>query len=128
VPKKKSTTSPPKETLAAYQDPQRRTCLMVRRAMGQVAYIPLITGKSVRMLQIKEASFDAIWKPVPDYPAVKAAQLFLRYTQDLGAEKDVLEALAAVIKVTPTQRERAAEILNKNNQPAPTATRPKGAF
>lgn len=126
MPKKPSTTSRPK--LAAYQDAQRRTTLYLCTMGTTVLHIPLLAGTPLLVTPAREAAFKvAGWKPTKDYPAEKAAQLFLRYTQDLGAEKDVMDHLAAVVKVGPAQYERAAQILAKVRHPAPTAKR-KGAF
>ncbi len=126
MPLKQSTTSKPKK-LTAYWDTQRRTCLLVRQSGSEVLHIPLVTGKPLRIMSTKEPAFNVLWKPIPDYPIEKAAQIMLRFTQDLGATRDVMEALAGVIKVSPAQREQAAAVLAKVQQPA-TKAKAKGAY
>ncbi|MES2200738.1 MAG: hypothetical protein V4498_00640 [candidate division FCPU426 bacterium] len=126
MPSKPSTTSRPK-SLTAYWDASRRTCIMVRQAGSDVLHIPLVTGKPLRIMSTKEPAFNVLWKPIPDYPIEKAAKIMLRFTQDLGATKDVMEALSGVVKVSSAQREQAAAVLAKVQQPAPKA-KAKGPY
>lgn len=126
MPKKASTTSKP--SLTAYQDDQHRTTLYLRTMGTTVLHIPLLPSTPLRIAPTREAAFKvAGWKPAKDYPKDKAVALFLCYSQDLGAEKDVMEALATVIRIPPAQRERAAQVLAKIQQPAPAAKR-KSAY
>ncbi len=123
---KQSTTSRPKG-LTAYWDSSRRTCLLVRQSGSDVLHIPLVTGKPLRIMSTREPAFNTRWKPIPDYPIEKAAKSILRFTQDLGATKDVMEALSSIIKVSTAQREQAAAVLAKVQQPA-TKAKAKGAY
>lgn len=108
----------PTKELIAHWDSQRRTCLLVRRTLGQALYIPLVTGSHLKLLKMKENGFDAAFKPIVNEDSGRVVALFLRYTQDLGAEKDVMEALATMVKVSPAQREHAQALITKNKPPA----------
>ena len=88
--------------LVLHQDFFGRTCLLVSRLAGQVRFIAFdTTGISVSRL--READFDQKFKPQPDYPPVKAAQLYVRFAQDLGATQEAMEELSRAVSVSAEQ-------------------------
>lgn len=95
-----------KAILVPYYDHQRRTTLLVSRAAGVVKHIPMgIDGFEVE--QMPEKEFDDWYKPMVNYPADKAAQLFLGYSQTLGASKEVLDYLGQVITISKKEYDMA---------------------
>ncbi len=88
-------------------DHQRRTCLQVERVNGHVKYIPLDVSTGLEVVTTSAESFDQRYKPMVNYPAEKACQLYLSYSQNIGATKEALEFLGQVITVSKQEFEMA---------------------
>lgn len=96
-----------KEELIAHFDRERRTCLETERSDGVVSYIPLDVSVGLEVVQLDEAEFDRLYKPIEDYPIEKACDLFLGYSQTIGATEDVLDKLGLHTKISKKEREMA---------------------
>ena len=81
-------------------DRQRRTCLEVARVAGQVKFIPLDIAEGLQVQMTSADSFDQRYQPMVNYPAEKAAQLYLSYGQTIGATKEALDYLGQVINIS----------------------------
>jgi hypothetical protein len=81
-------------------DRQRRTCLEVARIAGQVKFIPLDIAEGLQVQMTSADSFDQRYQPMVNYPAEKAAQLYLSYGQTIGATKEALDYLGQVIHIS----------------------------
>ena len=88
-------------------DHNRRTCIQVARSAGLVKFIPLdiILGLEVHLTSAD--SFDQRFTPMEGYPVEKACQLFVNYSQTLGATKEAMEYLGQVINVSKQELEMA---------------------
>lgn len=96
-------------------DRQRRTCIQVERTGTHVKYIPLDVSEGLRVLTATANEFDQRFTPMVAYPAEKACQLFLNYSQTIGATKEALGYLGQVINVSKQEFEMAT----KKQQAAP---------
>jgi hypothetical protein len=88
-------------------DHQRRTCIQVERVNGHVKYIPLDVGAGLEVQTMGVDVFDQRFTPMVNYPAEKACQLYLSYSQNIGATKEVLDYLGQVISVSKQELEMA---------------------
>jgi len=80
-------------------DHQRRTCIQVERVDGRVKFIPLdVDGLQVCGLSQRE--FDDRFKPIAGYPVKRACELYLSYSQNIGATQEALGYLGRVITIT----------------------------
>jgi hypothetical protein len=88
-------------------DHNRRTCIQVARSAGLVKFIPLdiILGLEVHLTSAD--SFDQRFTPMEGYPVEKACQLFVNYSQTLGATKEAMDYLGQVINVSKQELEMA---------------------
>ena len=88
-------------------DHNRRTCIQVDRSSGVVKFIPLdiILGLEVHSTSVD--SFDQRFTPMEGYPVEKACQLFVNYSQTLGATKEAMDYLGQVINVSKQELEMA---------------------
>lgn len=113
--------------LLPYSDHQQRSCLLVARAGGLCKYIPMaIEGFDV--LEMPEKEFDDWYKPMVDYPADRAAQLYLSYMRTTGASKEALDALGTTITVSKEDYTMATTKKAANAATAATKTAaPKAA-
>lgn len=87
------------DNLVPCMDRERRTCLLVARDHGRVKFIPFeVTGLGVQV--VPEAKFDERYQPIVNYPPARAAQLYLGYSCDVGATKEVLDYLGRLVNVS----------------------------
>jgi negative regulator of replication initiation len=93
--------------LVACYDRERRTCLQVLRCDKTVAYIPLDISTGLEVIVVDETDFDRRYQPMVDYPAERAAQLYLGYAQTIGASTEALDYLGRVINITTQERNMA---------------------
>lgn len=99
-------------------DHQRRTCLQVERVNGHVKFIPLDVSEGLQVHQTSVDSFDQRFKPMVNYPAEKACQLFLGYSQNIGATKEALDYLGQVITVSKQEFDMATKKAAAASEPA----------
>lgn len=99
-------------------DHQRRTCLQVERTNGYVKFIPLDVSGGLRVHQTSADSFDRRFKPIANCPAEKACQLFLSYSQNIGATKEALGYLAQVITISKQEFDMATKKAAAASKPA----------
>lgn len=90
-------------------DRQRRTCIQVERTGTHVKYIPLDVNEGLQVLTVTANEFDQRYEPMVNYPAEKACQLFLNYSQTIGATKEALDYLGQVINVSKQEFEMATK-------------------
>jgi hypothetical protein len=88
-------------------DRQRRTCIEVARVAGQVKFIPLDITEGLQVHLTSAESFDQRYQPMVNYPIEKAAQLYLGYSQTIGATKEALDYLGQVINVSDEEMKMA---------------------
>ncbi len=88
------------EAPLVHWDTHRRVCLEVARSKDSVSFVAMAVGEPFRVSSIRAASFDAAYKPVPNYPASRAAELLARYAVETGATKDVMTALGRFTEVS----------------------------
>ncbi len=88
-------------------DHQRRTCIQVERAAGLVKFIPLDVSLGLEVHSTSTDSFDQRFTPMEGYPVEKACQLFVNYSQTLGATKEAMDYLGQVINVSKQELEMA---------------------
>ena len=88
-------------------DSQRRTCIQVERAAGLVKFIPLDVSLGLEVHSTSADSFDQRFTPMEGYPVEKACQLFVNYSQTLGATKEAMDYLGQVINVSKQELEMA---------------------
>lgn len=90
-------------------DHEWRTCLQVAREAGQVSYIPLDVAAGLCVLTATAEEFDRRYRPMVNYPAAKAAQLYLGYSQTIGATPEALEHLGRTITITKEEIQMATK-------------------
>jgi hypothetical protein len=88
-------------------DHNRRTCIQVERSAGLVKFIPLDIILGLEVHSTSADSFDQRFTPVEGYPVDKACQLFVNYSQTLGATKEAMDYLGQVINVSKQELEMA---------------------
>jgi hypothetical protein len=88
-------------------DSQRRTCIQVERAAGLVKFIPLDVSLGLEVHSTSADSFDQRFTPMEGYPVEKACQLFVNYSQTLGATKEAMEYLGQIVNVSKQELEMA---------------------
>lgn len=102
---KKNTASAP--AIVPCHDFQRRTCIQVERINGHVKYIPLDVGMGLEVQTMGVDVFDQRFIPMVNYPTEKACQLYVGYSQTIGATKEALDYLGQVINVSKQEFEMA---------------------
>lgn len=95
------------KTMVPCYDRQRRTCIEVARVASQVKFIPLDVSEGLQVQTTSADSFDQRYEPMVNYPIEKAAQLFLNYSQTIGASKEALDYLSQVVNVSKQELEMA---------------------
>jgi len=118
-------------------DRQRRTCIQVERTGTHVKYIPLDVNEGLQVLTATANEFDQRYEPMVNYPAEKACQLFLNYSQTIGATKEALGYLGQIVNVSKqeadmattkktaaTEKAAATKTAAKKAAPAKPATKP----
>lgn len=88
-------------------DRQRRTCIQVERTSTHVKYIPLDVNEGLQVLTATANEFDQRYEPMVNYPAEKACQLFLNYSQTIGATKEALGYLGQIVNVSKQEADMA---------------------
>lgn len=88
-------------------DHQRRTCIQVERTGTHVKYIPLDVNEGLQVLTATANEFDQRYEPMVNYPAEKACQLFLNYSQTIGATKEALGYLGQIVNVSKQEADMA---------------------
>lgn len=88
-------------------DHNRRTCIQVDRSAGLVKFIPLDIILGLEVHSTSADSFDQRFTPMEGYPVEKACQLFVNYSQTLGATKEAMDYLGQVINVSKQELEMA---------------------
>ncbi|MHC3067916.1 hypothetical protein [Klebsiella pneumoniae] len=88
-------------------DRQRRTCIQVERTGTHVKYIPLDVNEGLQVLTATANEFDQRYEPMVNYPAEKACQLFLNYSQTIGATKEALGYLGQIVNVSKQEADMA---------------------
>jgi len=114
----KKTAAPVAPMIVPCHDHQRRTCLQVDRVNGHVKYIPLDVSEGLQVQQTSADSFDQRFTPMVNYPVEKAAQLYLGYSQNIGATKEALEYLGRVTTVSKQEFEMATKKQAAASKPA----------
>lgn len=105
----KKTAAAAAPTIIPCHDFQRRTCLQVERVNGHVKFIPLDVSEGLQVHQTSSDSFDQRFMPMVNYPAEKACQLYLGYSQNIGATKEALDFLGQVITVSKQEFDMATK-------------------
>lgn len=100
-------TATTEQAILPCHDHQRRTCIQVERVNGHVKYIPLDVGIGLEVQTMGADVFDQRFTPMVNYPAEKACQLYLSYSQNIGATKEALDYLGRVINVSKQEFEMA---------------------
>lgn len=95
------------KTMVPCYDRQRRTCIEVARVAGQVKFIPLDVSEGLQVQTTSADSFDQRYEPMVNYPIEKAAQLFLNYSQTIGASKEALGYLGQIVNVSKQEADMA---------------------
>lgn len=88
-------------------DSQRRTYIQVERAAGLVKFIPLDVSLGLEVHSTSADSFDQRFTPMEGYPVEKACQLFVNYSQTLGATKEAMDYLGQIVNVSKQELEMA---------------------
>ncbi|CAB4171815.1 hypothetical protein UFOVP931_22 [uncultured Caudovirales phage] len=88
-------------------DHNRRTCIQVDRSAGLVKFIPLDIILGLEVHSTSADSFDQRFTPMEGYPVEKACQLFVNYSQTLGATKEAMDYLGQIINVSKQELEMA---------------------
>lgn len=88
-------------------DRQRRTCIQVERTGTHVKYIPLDVNEGLQVLTATANEFDQRYEPMVNYPAEKACQLLLNYSQTIGATKEALGYLGQIVNVSKQEADMA---------------------
>jgi hypothetical protein len=79
----------------------------VERSAGLVKFIPLDIVLGLEVHSTSADSFDQRFTPMEGYPVEKACQLFVNYSQTLGATKEAMDYLGQVINVSKQEFEMA---------------------
>lgn len=95
--------------LNPYYDRQRHTILKISASPDAVKFIPLDISEGLRVVQLSKKVFDDTYKPIPNYPAKKACEMFFEYSKTLGATKEVMEILSIFTTVTEGDIKLATE-------------------
>lgn len=96
-----------KQQMVPCYDRQRRTCIEVARVAGHVKFIPLDVSEGLQVQTTSAESFDQRYEPMVNYPIEKAVQLFVNYSQTIGASKEALEYLGQIVNVSKQELEMA---------------------
>ncbi len=87
-------------------DHQRHTCIELSRGSNLVKFIPL-SIEGFALCEMATDEFDDFYKPLQDYPILKAAKLYVEYAAQLGGTKEAMLALATLVPLTPKEIEMA---------------------
>lgn len=82
-----------------HRDFHHRTCIEVGRGRKNVRFIPLdITPGGFRIQAMSKELFADLYAPMPDYPAAKAAEIYLSYARFTKSTKNALARLSEVAR------------------------------
>lgn len=126
-----------KDIIKPCADWQRRTCIQVDRSNGEVSFIELDIDTGLEVRALPENSFDQRFKPLADYPPVRACQLYSEYARVMGASPDALRFLGALVNIPkedfemavkrkPAAREQSAATARKSATKAVAPKAPPG--
>ncbi len=101
-------------TARACADFNRRTCLELFRDDDFVHHIPLSVDNGLLVEKLSHEEFDRRYKPLPNYPAEKAAKLYAEYSQHLGASKEAMQQLAKLVPILDKEIEMATAKKTEN--------------
>jgi hypothetical protein len=90
-------------------DRSRQTCIQVARFGKFVKYIELDVSKGLYVQESSAERFDERYKPIVNYPAEKACQLFVGFSQNIGASEEALDYLGLVVNISTKEREMATK-------------------
>lgn len=110
--------------LNPYYDRQRHTILKISASPDAVKFIPLDINEGLRVMQLSKKVFDDTYKPIPNYPAKKACEMFFEYSKTLGATKEVMDILSIFTTVTEEDIKLAT---NKRKTESPLVPKSDGA-
>lgn len=103
-------------------DHRRRTCIQVERVGNVVKFIPLDVSLGLEVHSTSADSFDQRYKPMEEYPVAKACQLFVNYSQTLGATKEAMGYLGQIINISKQELDMATA--KKQTQVESPTTKP----
>ena len=89
------------------RDIHQRTCIHVARSDGRVKYIPMDIMNGLLVVTTQEDAFDSRFSPMENYPPEKACQLYVTYSQALGATDEAMGYLGQIVKVSKQELEVA---------------------
>lgn len=90
-----------------YQDQQRHTCIQIERVFDSVKFIPLDSSTGLEVHALAALDFDERYRAMSKFPLDKACQIYLNYSQTIGATAEALNYLAKVIKISAQEFETA---------------------
>jgi len=99
---KESSLSP-----GVFSDKKRHTCILCSSSSGKAQYIPLCIADGMVVREVSVDEFQNTWKAIPEYPLDRAADLYIQYALDIGAESDAIDYLS---KMTKNQKEAIAKV------------------
>lgn len=91
---------------AVFVDHERHTCIVFEVMKGVTYFIPLVPGP-FEVLEDNEEDFSREYKPLEDYPTKRAAELYVSYSQYLGASEDALNRLGTLVNITQQELDMA---------------------
>ena len=100
--------------------PENKSAIELRRTDELVTYIPHAShGFCVERKPIDP--FDALYKPIADYPTGRAAKLFVGFTLQLGGTSEALAELSNLVHVTDEEKQMAIQKLAGNKSTKDTS-------
>ncbi len=90
-------------------DRQRRTCIVVADSHDHVKFIPLSYDQGLLVESLPAKEFGLLYEPQADYPAERAATLYVGYSHTIGASEEALEFLGRIVKLSPKDIEMASK-------------------
>lgn len=102
------------------KDHNSGTAIELRRDANEVVYIPLVKEGALDVRRLSAVAFDAQYKPIVDYPAGRAARLYVGYAVDIGGTAAALDELQHLVNVTEEERQMATGRVNSSAAKAKT--------
>lgn len=84
--------------IGAYQDRQRRTCIVVGHSKTSVEVIVLDTTSGLRVSDMTESTFNKEYKPIPGYPLHKAIEQYIEFGTYCGMTEQVKELFQSMLE------------------------------
>jgi hypothetical protein len=94
------------------QDHQGRTCLRLKDELQTTSFIPMGISNGFQVETTSTESFTQRFQPLPDYPILRACQLYFQYCRRVGATKEVLSHLGTMIEISEADH---LEIITKRD-------------